>query len=112
MKRFLEWNDKILRVKKGKHPATARVGFALQHEKTWVFDYDVVLIGSLNLTRNSAQECNECSTLLRSPEHNAKMARHFEELWLLSEPVPPRALVPAGQRLRNAPGMQFDDDID
>jgi len=58
--------------------------FPINHAKLWIFDDDVVILGSHNLSNRSVTVNNEASALIRSREVAVEFKRYFNLLWELS----------------------------
>ena len=58
--------------------------FPITHAKLWVFDDDVTILGSHNLSNRSVTVNNECSALIRSREVAREFKRYFDVLFNLS----------------------------
>ena len=52
-----------------------------QHEKTWIFDRHLMIIGSANCTYNSFTNCEEADVATQSPVLLASHIDHFAMLW-------------------------------
>ena len=59
----------------------------LLHEKSWLIDEAVVVVGSANATYNSMELCREIMLTITDPEVVALQATHFDELWAASSDV-------------------------
>jgi len=51
------------------------------HEKTWLFDQNLLIVGSWNCSENSTNNCEEVCTASKSPVLIASQADHFDMLW-------------------------------
>ena len=58
--------------------------FPINHAKLWVFDDDVVILGSHNLSTRSVTVNNEASVLIKSRPVAVEYKRYFNVLWGLS----------------------------
>ena len=58
--------------------------FPITHAKLWLFDDDVVILGSHNLSSRSVTVNNEASVLLKAKLVALEYKRYFEVLWGLS----------------------------
>ena len=52
-----------------------------QHEKTWTFDHNLLVLGSWNCSENSFSNCEEACVVSKSPVFLAAEAEHFVKLW-------------------------------
>ena len=68
--------------------------YAAHHQKAWCFDDCVSIIGSHNLTSNSAERCDEGALVTKALSTVQEFNQEFERLWAKSEPVVPSALRP------------------
>lgn len=55
--------------------------FPITHAKTWLFDDDVVILGSHNLSKRSVTVNNECSVLIKGRVVAVEFKRYFNALW-------------------------------
>lgn len=55
--------------------------FPITHAKLWLFDDDVTLLGSHNLSGRSLTVNNEVSVLVKSKEVTGEFRRYFNALW-------------------------------
>lgn len=58
--------------------------FPINHAKMWLFDDDVVILGSHNLSTRSVSVNNEASVLIKSRAVTMEFRRYFNILWGLS----------------------------
>ena len=58
-----------------------------QHEKTWLVDSHLLVVGSANATRNSFDKCEETVIVTQSRQLIGIHAHHFQRIWDLGEPV-------------------------
>ena len=58
-----------------------------QHEKSWLFDDGMVVVGSANATDNSMNNCEEAVVCTRALKAADAAREHFGRLWGDSEPV-------------------------
>ena len=52
-----------------------------QHEKTWLFDSNLLIVGSWNCSENSTENCEEACIASRSQVLIASHAEHYDMLW-------------------------------
>jgi phosphatidylserine/phosphatidylglycerophosphate/cardiolipin synthase-like enzyme len=57
--------------------------FPITHAKLWIFDDDVVILGSHNLSSRSVSVNNEVSALIKSRSVAMEFKRYFNILWNL-----------------------------
>jgi len=57
--------------------------FPITHAKLWIFDDDVIILGSHNLSTRSVTVNNESSALIRSRAVAMEYKRYFDSLWHL-----------------------------
>ena len=76
------------------YPPWAGATASQRHEKTCLFDDQVYMVGSMNLTLNSSKECMESGVFLRSVECVEAGHRHFEYLWNTAFDISPALLLP------------------
>ena len=69
----------LLKLRKPKRHATL-TKFAAQHEKSILIDA-MLVVGSHNLTYNSADTCEEVGVFLREEKAVERADEHFEVLW-------------------------------
>ncbi|MDD5353163.1 MAG: phospholipase D-like domain-containing protein [Candidatus Omnitrophica bacterium] len=55
--------------------------FPITHAKLWVFDDDITILGSHNLSNRSVTVNNEASALIKSRVVAREFKRYFEALW-------------------------------
>jgi len=55
--------------------------FPITHAKLWIFDDDVIILGSHNLSNRSVTVNNESSVLIRSRAVAMEFKRYFNSLW-------------------------------
>ena len=53
-----------------------------QHEKSWLFDEELLVVGSANATENSFTKCEEACIFTRNPDLIEIQADHFQKIWL------------------------------
>lgn len=58
--------------------------FPINHAKLWLFDDEVTILGSHNLSNRSVTVNNEASILIKSKCVNREFDRYFEALWRFS----------------------------
>jgi hypothetical protein len=63
-----------------------------QHEKTWLFDNELLWVGSANATRNSFHKCEEASVVTKSEVLIQAQADHFDLVWEDSDEIDWKAL--------------------
>jgi len=70
----------------GEAGVTCKFGrtFPINHSKLWMFDHDVVILGSHNLSTRSVTVNNEASVLIKSRPVAVEFKRYFDILWGLS----------------------------
>ena len=59
-------------------------GFSIQHEKTWLFDKHMLMIGSMNATYNSVRNCEEVGIFMNTAREVSKAMEHVERSQRLS----------------------------
>ena len=52
-----------------------------QHEKVWLFDHNLLFLGSANATENSLTNCEETNVAITDHECIEQWAEHFLRLW-------------------------------
>ena len=58
-----------------------------QHEKTWLFDRQLLFVGSANATGNSFHRCEEAVVVTKSATLIGQQEEHFDMLWSTSKEV-------------------------
>jgi len=76
-----EWNTASNPVQfRMRRPASGMT--SAQHEKSWLFDEELLVIGSANATENSFTKCEEACIFTMNPDLIAIQADHFQKIWL------------------------------
>jgi phosphatidylserine/phosphatidylglycerophosphate/cardiolipin synthase-like enzyme len=52
-----------------------------QHEKVWLFDHNLLFLGSANATENSLNNCEETNVAITDHKCIEQWAEHFLKLW-------------------------------
>ena len=76
-----EWGAKLRSRKPGTSFNSA------QHEKSWLFDRQMVVVGSMNLTTNSVLNCEESVCATREMGAVDAYAAHYSAIWEEAEEV-------------------------
>ena len=58
-----------------------------QHEKTWLFDQNLLIVGSWNCSENSTENCEEACVASKSPVLIASHNEHFDKLWRTAQEI-------------------------
>ena len=58
-----------------------------QHEKTWLFDQNLLIVGSWNCSENSTEHCEEACMASKSPVLIASHTEHFDMLWRTAQEI-------------------------
>ena len=58
-----------------------------QHEKTWLFDEALLIVGSANASFNSMTKCEETVIATRSKDLIEAQAAHFDKIWETAKEV-------------------------
>ena len=64
---------------RARRPKTGMTSY--QHEKTWLFDQNLLIVGSWNCSENSTENCEEACMASQSPVLIASHSEHFDKLW-------------------------------
>ena len=81
---MVEWGG-LVRIRRP-HGGSAAF-MSAQHEKSWLFDDGMVVVGSANATDNSMNNCEEAVVCTRSLQAADAAREHFRRLWEDGEPV-------------------------
>ena len=76
-----------------------------QHEKTWLFDHNLLVVGSWNCSENSTNNCEEACIVSKSPDLIAEHGEHFAMLWSTAAEIDWDEV---GRKEENAQAAQLD----
>ena len=85
MKKLLTYGAKLRKRRCERSGADEK--YAAQHEKVWILDGELLLLTSMNATRNSVTNCEEAGVFLRTEREIQFQEAHFDSLFAGAQPV-------------------------
>ena len=61
--------------------------YAAQHENVWILDSEIMLLTTMNATRNSVLNCEGSGVFLRTERETREQELHFDELFAGAEVI-------------------------